>query len=121
MDPVSALALSCNILDLLELGIKAGRVVKEIYKEPDGLRERHQALLDQANTLSTVAAGLQQAQSTIALSPVDARMRDVSTKCSAVCRKIEARRHQVQAQEAQIARLGRWRHSPDSPPQVGRR
>ncbi len=92
MDPLSALSLSCNILDLLDLGIKTGGIIKEMYRAPEGLSKRHEALLDQAATLSTIAAGLQQAGRTIAQNqnPVDARMKDVAAKCSAVRLKIEA-------------------------------
>ncbi len=90
MEPISALSFACNIIDLLERGIKAGAIIKEIYQAPDGLRKHDKALLDQPDTLSVVTAGLRDAQGRITDSPVDARMKEVAAKCSALCVQMEA-------------------------------
>jgi len=89
MEPLSALSLSCNILDLLSRGVKTTVLIKEIYSSPDGLRKRHESLVREADTLATIAEGLQQAKGQITQSAVDERMLVVAKNCSDVCLAVE--------------------------------
>jgi len=89
MDPLSALSLSCNVLDLLSRGIKTTVLIKEIYSSPEGLRKRHESLVKESDTLATIAEALQQAKDDIADSPVDERMHEVAKNCSAACLAVE--------------------------------
>lgn len=90
MEPISALALTCNILDLIERGYKCAAAIKEIRDSEDGLKSKHEILLGETDALSAVADELKNAQQQISQSPVDARMSEVATKCLSICTAIEA-------------------------------
>jgi len=80
MEPISALAFACNVLELVGIAIKTGKAIKEIYDSPSGTREKEQNLQEQAETLDTVLKGLQDARTEVSSGPVDSRMREISAK-----------------------------------------
>lgn len=59
MDPISALAFACNVLDLVEKGIKCSKAVYTLYK--DGSTDDQDDLTTMAETMETVVADLQRA------------------------------------------------------------
>lgn len=90
MEPISALALACNIIDLIERGYKCAATIKEVHDSETGLLERHEMLVDEINTLSDIAGALDKTQQGISKSPVDARMREIAKKCLSICAAIQA-------------------------------
>src|SRR5271154_4492512 len=86
MDPISALSLACNVLELIQLAIKTGAIMKQIYESPEGLRKKHESLLEQSKTLETVVGGLEDVQSQISQtqSPLDTRMQEIAADCALV-------------------------------------
>jgi hypothetical protein len=89
MDPISALSLSYNILDMIERGFHCAAAIKEIVDSEDGLRMKHETLLGETGTLSAVAEELKMAQQLIGQSPFDTRMRDVAAKCLSISTAIQ--------------------------------
>ncbi|KAH6640347.1 hypothetical protein F5144DRAFT_589840 [Chaetomium tenue] len=55
MEPVSALALACNILDLIERGYKCAATIKEVHDSETGLLKKHEMLVGEIGTLSDIA------------------------------------------------------------------
>ncbi|KAM7203288.1 hypothetical protein V8F33_002279 [Rhypophila sp. PSN 637] len=54
MDPVSTLAFSCNILDLVERGHACCRTFKELYKAADGISKQRSAILEAIESMQSV-------------------------------------------------------------------
>ncbi|KAK4210400.1 hypothetical protein QBC37DRAFT_403470 [Rhypophila decipiens] len=54
MDPVSTLAFSCNILDLVERGHTCCRTFKELYKAANGLSKQRSAILEAIESMQSV-------------------------------------------------------------------
>lgn len=89
MDPVSALSLACNILDLIERGYECAAVIKEIHDSEAGLVKKHEILISEIDVLSDIAAALDGARHEIAKCPTDVRMREIATKCFSICAAIQ--------------------------------
>ncbi|EAQ85322.1 hypothetical protein CHGG_09336 [Chaetomium globosum CBS 148.51] len=62
MEPVSALALACNILDLIERGYKCAATIKEVHDSEAGLLKKHEMLVGEIDTLSDIACALEKTQ-----------------------------------------------------------
>lgn len=88
MEPVSALAFACNILDLIERGIKCGKIVYILYE--DGITKDQDDLESMADTMDSVVAGLQKAPANTGIrkSAWDPQIDRVLTKSTAVCAKL---------------------------------
>jgi chromosome segregation ATPase len=84
MDPISALGLTCNALELIQIAIKTGTAMKQIYDSPEGLRKKHENLLEESKTLETVVDGLENVRSQMSQtqSPLDTRMQQVAADCA---------------------------------------
>jgi hypothetical protein len=89
MEPVSALALACNILDLIERGYKCAATIKEVHESETGLLKKHEVLVGEISTLSDIAGAFNKTQQEISKSLVDARMRDIAKKCLSICAAIQ--------------------------------
>jgi hypothetical protein len=89
MEPISALAFACNILELVGIAIETRKAIKEIYDSPSGTREKEQDLQGQAGTLDTILKGLQDARTKVSSGPIDSRMREISTKSVFISLAIE--------------------------------
>jgi hypothetical protein len=90
MEPISALALACNILDLIERGYKCAATIKEVHDSETGLPKKHEMLVGEIDTLSDIAGALNKTHQDISKSPVDARMREIAKKCLSICAAIQA-------------------------------
>ncbi|KAK4140131.1 uncharacterized protein C8A04DRAFT_40145 [Dichotomopilus funicola] len=55
MDPVSGLALACNILDMIERGYKCAATIKKLHDSQTGLLKQHEMLVGETDTLSDIA------------------------------------------------------------------
>ena len=82
MDPISALGLACNILQLVEQGIKAATVCKELYQQ--GSLDLHNKIEKYAEQISTANRDLKAAFQTQALTtPARAtRLQDMANDAS---------------------------------------
>lgn len=80
MDPLSALSLGCNILDLVGKAISCGRVVKQIYDSADGLQKAHETVGIQADRLKEVVDFLEKKQSEMAAAE-DEKIKEITDRC----------------------------------------
>ena len=80
MDPISALALACNIIDLVDKAIKCGKTVVEVYNSVDGLQKVHKAVEDEADNLTKVVDELKFFNSRIPLTTIDTRIQTISVE-----------------------------------------
>ena len=88
MEPLSALALACNVLDLVERGIKCSKVVYALYK--DGSTDDQDDLTTMANTMETVVADLKQAptRANVRKSALDPQISKLLAKSTALCSEL---------------------------------
>ncbi|KAK3356858.1 hypothetical protein B0T25DRAFT_140589 [Lasiosphaeria hispida] len=88
MDPLSALAFACNVIDLVEKAIKCGQVLYVLYK--DGATDDQDDIATLAGTMEAVVAGLQQApaKAGIRKSSIDSELTRLLTKSTAICTKL---------------------------------
>ncbi|KAJ3537472.1 hypothetical protein NM208_g6294 [Fusarium decemcellulare] len=63
MDPISGLALACNIIDLVDKAIKCGATVIEVYNSTDGRHQVQRSVNDELNGLADVVKHLHLHQS----------------------------------------------------------
>ncbi|KFA48242.1 hypothetical protein S40293_07367 [Stachybotrys chartarum IBT 40293] len=89
MEPISALALACNILDLIDRAFKYAAIIKQIRDSETGLREKHEKLMSDTEGLSAIADELRHVQHEVSQAPVDARMREVAMQCNSICAAIQ--------------------------------
>ena|ERR1700761_2990195 len=85
MDPISALGLTCNVLDLVDRAIKCGKVVYKIQK--DGFTDDQADLETIADTMEEVVTGLKQApaNNNIRKSALDPEIVKLLFKTSVIC------------------------------------
>jgi len=88
MEPLSALAFACNVIDLVERGVKCGQVLYALYK--DGATDDQDDIATIADTMEAVVVGLQQApaKAGIRRSAIDSELTKLLAKCTAVCTKL---------------------------------
>jgi hypothetical protein len=85
MDPITALSLACNVLQLVDAAIKCGETVYKLYK--DGFTEDQEDLESLAGTMESVVSGLQNTPNTAnvrrsAIEPEIVKLLNESTKLS---------------------------------------
>jgi hypothetical protein len=73
MDPLTTLALVCNVFDLVERGYKCAKAFKEIYEAPQGQRDQHTQLGHLITSMEAVWSEMQQQNSQLAQGAVDAQ------------------------------------------------
>lgn len=85
MEPLTALGLACNVLDLMEKAIKCGKIVHKLHK--DGFTDDQDDLETVADTMETVAAGLQKApnNANIRKSAMDPQIAKLLTRSATFC------------------------------------
>jgi hypothetical protein len=85
MDPLTALGLVCNVLDLVGKAIKCGKTVYKLYK--DGFTEDQEDLESVAGTLESVVTGLQKApnNANIRKSAMDPQIVKLLTESTKLC------------------------------------
>ena len=92
MDPISALALGCNVLDLIERGWKSAVAIKQIYDSKSGIAKETEFLLGEVNVLADVAEKLNSlGHDTGESTDVDGRMKEVSTRCLSAASAIRSK------------------------------
>ena len=85
MDPVTAIGLACNVLDLVDRAIKCGKIVHKLYK--DGFTDDQDDLETVADTMETVVARLREAPKTanVRKSAMDPQIAQLLTKSTTLC------------------------------------
>jgi len=96
MEPLSALALACNVLDLVERGIKCGRLVCALYK--DGATDDQEALEAMADTMGSVVVALQEAprNANIRKSALDPQIDKLLARSTTLCIQLRDLVHKCQ-------------------------
>ncbi|KAK0722645.1 hypothetical protein B0T26DRAFT_801370 [Lasiosphaeria miniovina] len=68
MDPVSTLAFSCNILDMVERGLDCCKTFKELYKASDGLSKQRSTIIDAVDSMQSVTDDLRNTRLNVPMS-----------------------------------------------------
>lgn len=85
MDPISALSLACNIVDLVGDAIKCGETVLNIYSSVSGLQEAQATVEREAGRIKDVAIGLTVYQSQLTANAEIKKTADrIVTQCDAL-------------------------------------
>ncbi|KAK0740125.1 hypothetical protein B0T18DRAFT_431491 [Schizothecium vesticola] len=88
MEPISALALACNVLDLVERGIKCGRLVCALYR--DGTTGDQEALETMVDTMGSVVVALEAAPKSANIRKVtlDPQIDKLLARSTTLCTKL---------------------------------
>jgi hypothetical protein len=80
MDPISALGLACNILDLVGTAINCGLAVAQVYSSVDGLQRAHKTVDNEAKSLEQVVFHLQDSYARLPGVTVDDKILTISKR-----------------------------------------
>jgi hypothetical protein len=85
MDPLTAIGLACNVIDLVDNAIKCGKVVYKLYK--DGFTDDQDDLKAVAETMEAVVTGLQKApnKANVRKTALDPQITELLTRSSTLC------------------------------------
>lgn len=85
MDPLTALALACNVLQLVDQAIKCGQIVQKLHK--DGFTDDQSDLEAVADTMEGVVTALQKApnNANVRKSALDPEITKLLTRSSTLC------------------------------------
>lgn len=85
MEPVAAIAFTCNILDLIEKAIQCGKIVRKLHDI--GTTDGHRELEEMTGMMETVVKDLEHAQSKVKQlkSATDSKVVDVIAKTNTLC------------------------------------
>ncbi|KAG8162254.1 hypothetical protein KVR01_008019 [Diaporthe batatas] len=87
LEPLVALGLACNILQLIEVGCNTIKLTKAIYQSSSPAIDK--TLQDNAAVLSTISGEVKAAPRPTNLSKLDQRLVDTADKCFAAARDLE--------------------------------
>ena len=92
MDPVTAFSLAVNILTVLDVAIKSGKAVKELYDSTNGFTKETQALEDATRDLNKTVKVLDDAKVRLdaAAKTADEQVSLIGGKCGIVSNQIQA-------------------------------
>lgn len=95
MDPISALAFSCNIIDLLERAGKTCLLFKEIYDSSEGQTKRNEQLNRAIGDMQAVIDDLSRTEGNVptgrnANGRADQSLHDVATRCQDLAQSLES-------------------------------
>ncbi|KAI1085253.1 hypothetical protein F5B20DRAFT_521555 [Whalleya microplaca] len=93
MEPVAALALFCNVVDLSERAVKLVKKAKEAYDSSSGLTKENDALLGFTGEMQKIVSKLydsqQELQGAYAGSPeIEDELQPIGIRCHTLCSKI---------------------------------
>lgn len=91
MDPLAAFSLFCNIITTVEVAVKTGRELKQLYESPSGLTGDKEQLQKSTSQLRKIATEL---NSTRRRLPTDSQQHpifvEIAKECADVTDKIDA-------------------------------
>ncbi|KAI1427092.1 hypothetical protein F5Y12DRAFT_196961 [Xylaria sp. FL1777] len=90
MDPISALSLACNIIDLVSKAVKGVVTVVEVYKSADGRSIANEIISREADSIRDIVADLQHCQSQPAYSTADQKIREISKTSISRCVELQS-------------------------------
>ena len=113
MDPVTALTVLCNVLQLIELGAKSAKAFHEICKSKEALTLENERLDQQTKLLSTISSQLSTRLQNVAqdrLTPEKEQLRDLAGECDQSARNLLKRLEKLKVTGPRSKRedLKRW-------------
>ena len=81
MDPISALSLACNVIDLVGTAINCGLTVKQIYDSVDGRLKAHKVVQGETDRMKIVVNRLRENQSRIKVFTNDDEIQKITSRC----------------------------------------
>jgi hypothetical protein len=90
MDPISALSLAFNIIDLVGKAVKGGAAVVESYKSVSGLNHANETIDREAASLRGIVADLQHCQSQASDNTANQEMRQISANLILQCVQLQS-------------------------------
>lgn len=91
LEPLAALGLACNILQLVEVGCKTIKLAKDIYQSSSPAV--NQALQDHAALLNTISGEVKAAQRPANPSRIDRQLLTTADKCFTAARDLQEEVH----------------------------
>src|SRR6187431_1155737 len=85
MEPLSALSLACNIIDLVGVAVKSVVAFTEIYGSVDGLRKAHEIIDAESTRLKDVIDHLTTWQTELEQSAADAQIQGTASRILTQC------------------------------------
>jgi hypothetical protein len=102
MDPITALALACNIVDLVGVAIKCGTTVVQAYNSVDGRHKAHQAVESETDRLKGVVITLQANQSKLAVLTAEEEIQQTASRIATQCMKLHTILDNCRAKKSSI-------------------
>ncbi|KAI0019297.1 hypothetical protein F4780DRAFT_448153 [Xylariomycetidae sp. FL0641] len=102
MDPVGAIALFCNVLDLGEKAIKVVQKAKEAYDSSTGQTKEHETVSNLTDHLSSISQGLESSQgklmglSSASICP-ESQIQSIAATCSSITSKVASLLHRCRS------------------------
>ncbi|KAI8627405.1 hypothetical protein F5Y19DRAFT_477620 [Xylariaceae sp. FL1651] len=90
MDPISGLALACNIIDLVGKAINGGAAVIQVYKSVNGLSSANETINRAADSLRDIVGDLQKCQSRAPDNTANQKMRQISMTVISQCIELQS-------------------------------
>ncbi|KAJ8122828.1 hypothetical protein ONZ43_g1076 [Nemania bipapillata] len=90
MDPISAISLASNIIDLVSKAARGGAAVVEVYKSVSGLSNANEVLSREAASLRGIVADLRRCQSQSPDNTANQRMRHISATLLQQCVELQS-------------------------------
>jgi len=89
MDPFSAMAVACNVLDLIGLAVKCVVTTKQVYSSVDGRKYELAIVNDSAQNMQMICKDLQEEQSQLGLAKQDEQLKELVLCCVTNCEELE--------------------------------
>jgi hypothetical protein len=89
MDPISGLALACNILDLVGKAVKCGSGVAQIYTSTDGRKKDQSGALRSVDDLLGIVKALRRSQDHYKAITPDRDLDDATSRCVHICQTLQ--------------------------------
>ncbi|KAF5005017.1 hypothetical protein FDECE_8542 [Fusarium decemcellulare] len=99
MDPISGLALACNIIDLVEKAVKCGTAVFEVYNSADGRHQFQRTVKEEVDSLASVVDHLQQHHSQLIGQSGSSKVGEVTSGIIQRCTELHAILDSCQARQ----------------------
>lgn len=100
LEPLSALALFCNVLELAGKGVKAVKFAKDTYAAADGIAKDHHNLVAFATQIEAIVTGIREsAQMVDVLQTADEEVLEVAATCQELINQYKSLLERCRAQK----------------------